>query len=495
MSDNSSSSYKQILKATSIFGGVQVFIILITIIRSKVVALLLGPAGMGIAGLITSTTVFINNLTNFGITTAAVKNIADAFSSNNATKLGKTVSVFRKLVWVTGLLGLVVTLLFSPLLSKISFGNFTYTIFFAFASITLLINQLSEGETTFLRGVRKIKELATSSFIGALTGLVFSIPLYYFFKENGIVPALIISSISTFLSAWYFTSKASVVKVSLLKSEIFSEGREMLKIGFLINLSNLVTLGASFLVRVYISHAGGITDVGLYTAGFSIVGSYVSLVFTAMSTDYYPRLSTIAADNSKCEKEINQQAEIGVLILSPMLITLIVFGKLIIILLYSTKFTAIITMIQWAALGILFKAISWPIAFLFLAKGASKQFFYNELFASIYMLAFNIYGYYLFKLDGLGISYVFSYLVYFVHKYAVSKYFYNIAISKSLIKIFVSQFLIAFLCVMVIQNMELKQGYFFGVLFCIVSFAISIKQLNTLIGLKAFFNRKLLKRA
>lgn len=494
MSDNTS-SYKQIFKATSIFGGVQVFIILITILRSKAVALLLGPSGMGVAGLITSTTAFINNLTNFGITTAAVKNIADAYSSNNALKLGKTVSVFRKLVWITGLLGLVVTLLFSPLLSKISFGNFNYTIVFAFASVILLITQLSEGETTFLRGARKIKELATSTFIGTLAGLLFSIPLYYFLREYGIVPALIISSITTFLSARYFTRKASVVKVPLAKSEIFSEGRDMLKIGFLINLSNLITLGASFLVRIYISNAGGVAEVGLYTAGFSIVGSYVSLVFTAMSTDYYPRLSTVASDNAKCEKEINQQAEIGVLILSPMLITLIVFGKLIIILLYSTKFTAIITMIQWAALGTLFKAISWPIAFLFLAKGASKQFFYNELFASIYMLAFNIYGYHLFKLEGLGISYVFSYLVYFIHKYAVSKYFYKIKISKTLIKIFISQFLLAFLCIMVIQNMKITQGYFIGALFCIISFAISIKQLNKLVGLKAFINGRFLKRA
>src|SRR5690349_21496391 len=212
MSDNTS-SYKQIFKATSIFGGVQVFIILITIIRSKVVALLLGPAGMGIAGLITSTTTFINNLTNFGITTAAVKNIADAYSSNNILKLGKTVSVFRKLVWITGLLGLLVTLLFSPLLSRISFGNFNYTIFFAFASVILLITQLSEGETTFLRGARKIKELATSTFIGTLAGLLISIPLYYFLEEYGIVPALIVSSITTFLSAKYFTNKASVVKV------------------------------------------------------------------------------------------------------------------------------------------------------------------------------------------------------------------------------------------------------------------------------------------
>ena len=49
-------SYRQIMKATSLFGGVQVFQIIIAVVRSKFVAILLGPSGMGIVGLLTSTT-------------------------------------------------------------------------------------------------------------------------------------------------------------------------------------------------------------------------------------------------------------------------------------------------------------------------------------------------------------------------------------------------------------------------------------------------------
>ena len=50
------SSYRQIMKATSLFGGVQIFQIIISVIRSKFVAILLGPSGMGIVGLLASTT-------------------------------------------------------------------------------------------------------------------------------------------------------------------------------------------------------------------------------------------------------------------------------------------------------------------------------------------------------------------------------------------------------------------------------------------------------
>ena len=57
-------SYRSIMKATSLFGGVQVFNILISIIRSKFVAILLGPAGLGIVGLLQSTIGLVTSLTS-----------------------------------------------------------------------------------------------------------------------------------------------------------------------------------------------------------------------------------------------------------------------------------------------------------------------------------------------------------------------------------------------------------------------------------------------
>ena len=44
--DKEQSSYREIFKSTSLFGGVQVFNILIAVIRTKFIAVLLGPAGI-----------------------------------------------------------------------------------------------------------------------------------------------------------------------------------------------------------------------------------------------------------------------------------------------------------------------------------------------------------------------------------------------------------------------------------------------------------------
>ena len=160
MSTDNKSSYRSIFKATSLFGGVQVYQILIQIIKSKFVAVLLGPAGVGIMGLYQSGLQLIQQISSMGLASSAVRDVSEANGTNDIQRIAKTITVVRKLVWHTGLLGLVLVALFSPLLSKASFGNYDYTIPFIILSVTLLIDQISSGQRVILQGLRRLKDLA-----------------------------------------------------------------------------------------------------------------------------------------------------------------------------------------------------------------------------------------------------------------------------------------------------------------------------------------------
>jgi len=210
----------------------------------------------------------------------------------------------------------------------------------------------------------------------------------------------------------------------------------MLTMGFMISLSGLIGIGASYLVRIFINRTGSVADVGLYNAGFTIINSYVGLIFTAMATDYYPRLSAVANNNQLSKQTINQQAEIALLILAPILIVFLVFINWVIILLYSRQFIAVNGMIYWAALGMFFKAASWAIAFVFLAKGASKLFFWNELIVNIYILILNILGYHYWGLTGLGLSFLVGYFLYLVQVYIFAQLKYDFSYDRSFVRIF-----------------------------------------------------------
>lgn len=482
------SSYRQILKATSIFGGVQAFKILIAIINSKAIALLLGPAGMGIIGLFNSTIGLIGGLTNFGLGTSAVKDVAAANATGNDSRIATIVKVLRRWVWITGLLGALVMLIFSPWLSKLTFGNKNYTLAFIWLSITILFQQISSGQLALLQGMRKLKHLAKASMTGSFLGLTISVPIYYFFRINGIVPAIIISSLAVMLLSWYFAGKVELQPVVVSKARTIAEGRAMLKMGFSISITGLFVLGVAYIVRIYINHLGGVAQVGLYNAGFMIINTYVGLVFTAMATDYYPRLAGVSNDISKTNTTINQQAEIAILILAPILTIFLVFINWIIILLYSKQFIEISGMIHWAALGMFFKAISWAIAFLLLAKGASKLFFWNELFANIYMLILNLLGYKFLGLDGLGISFLVGYFLYFLQVYLVTKVKYSFLFEKGIYSLFFIQFFIAILCFGAVKALIAPYSYIVGFALIIISSFYSYRELDKRIGLKVIYD-------
>ena len=142
MSDSNQSSYRSIFKATSLFGSVQFFQILIQIVKSKFIAILLGPAGVGIIGLYQSGMQLVQNITNMGLASSAVRDVSEAFGLKDYSRINQVITTIRRLVWGTGILGMIALAVVSPILSKISFGNYDYTIPFIVLSVTLLLDQI-----------------------------------------------------------------------------------------------------------------------------------------------------------------------------------------------------------------------------------------------------------------------------------------------------------------------------------------------------------------
>lgn len=485
--------YRQVVKATSIFGGVQVFTIIVSIIRSKFIAILLGPTGMGISGLLTATLGMIAGITNFGLATSAVKDIASAHGAGDERRISVIVSVFRRIMLITGILGTLVTIILAPWLSMLIFKTHDYTLAFVWVSITLLLNQLSAGQGVLLRGMRQIKYMAKATALGSLLGLLTTIPLYYFYGIKGIVPAIIISAVFSLLLTWYFSRKLKIKPVPVSISDTYIEAKDMLKLGFMISLSGLIALGVSYAVRIFISNTGGVDQVGLYNAGFAIVNTYVGMIFTAMSADYYPRLSAVADSNEKCKEAINQQAEIALLILAPIIMVFIVFINWVVLLLYSVKFMPINDMILFAILAMFFKAAGWAVAMIFLAKGASKLFFWNELIANAYQLVLNIIGYKYYGLTGLGISFLIAYALYVLQVYIVTTRKYKFRFTGDFIKLFVIQLVLAVICLAVVKLTEGLFQYTFGMIIIAIATLLSYRELNKRIDIAGLLS-KILKK-
>lgn len=494
MSDNNQSSYRSIFKATSLFGGVQFYQILIQIIKSKFVAVLLGPAGVGVMGLYQSGLQLVQQISSMGLSQSAVRDVSEANGTNDMQRIAKTITVIRKLVWITGLLGLIIVACCSPLLSKVSFGNYDYTVPFIILSITLFIDQLSAGQKVVLQGMRRLKDLAKCTAFGVTFGLITSVPLYYWLGIDGIVPTLILNSVCSLILSWFYSRKIKIEKVQVTSKQTLEQGKQMLVMGVSMSLSGIFTTIVAYVLRSFIQSNGGVEQVGLYQAGFVIMTTYVGMVMNAIATDYYPRLAAINKENEKCCEAVNQQGEIGTMILAPMLTCCLVFMPFVLQLLYSNKFLAANEYISWACLGMMLRLAAWVISFLFVAKAESKLFIKLELSANIYYLIFSLLGYKYLGLKGLGIAFALEYIVYFLQCYLIVRKRYDFRFSYSFIKCYGSQLFLVVTCLVIVMFFNGWLEYFLGCVIIAVSCFLSFKGLNQRMNLLGFIKNKIATR-
>lgn len=415
-------TYRQIFKATSIFGGVQVYNIIVGIIRAKVIAILLGPTGVGIISLFTSTIQLLNQATGFGVDQSGVRDIAEAYGTRDEKRISITFTVIRKIIWFTGLFGAIVCIIFAGSLSELTFGTNDYRWSFIILSGVILLTQLGNGQSMLLRGTRRIKELAKSSILGATLGLFVSIPFYYFCGVKGIVPSLFLSSVFVCSIYWLYARKLKVIPSHLTFNQIFKQSKLMVKFGIMLVLSSLLGSVIMYIIRIFISNMGSVNEVGLFSACFMIIENYVRMVFSAMATDFYPRLSAINKWNDKLNEMTNYQIIIGMSIIAPLVVVFIIFAPFLLFLLYSEEFVPITTMLQLAIVGVLFQVASWAMTFIMLAKADTKLYFVKESIAGIFMLLIYILGYYYYGLVGIGIAFILANIFHlcicfvFVHK-------------------------------------------------------------------------------
>ena len=130
MKEKHEESYSHVLKYTGIFGGVQGLNILISLIRNKIVAKLLGPGGMGLTSLFNSSVSFISTSTGFGISFSAVRHVSELFEEGNQQKIAHFVKVVRGWSLLAALLGMLVCVLLGPALSNYTFSWGDHTLHF-----------------------------------------------------------------------------------------------------------------------------------------------------------------------------------------------------------------------------------------------------------------------------------------------------------------------------------------------------------------------------
>lgn len=414
------------MKRLSTFGGVQIFNILITLVRGKLVAMFLGPEGMGISSLLSSSTATVQQFGSLGINLAIVKEVARA--KDDRGRLSVVLGIATRLLLFTSLLGAMLCVVFSPLLSNWCFGNYDYSWSFVCLGVFAALSIGSGGLLSILQGLSEVKRLSKASLAGGLAGLFGGVPLYYFFGNRGIVPAMIVMALTIFLFYYVsFRKSTDYTHPPLSLREHIPLIKKIFSLGFIMMIGGLVGTATNFAINAFVRAYGDIDNVGLYQAASSLTNQYLGIVFSALAMDYFPRLAAAMGERDRMLTVVNRQTEIVMLVAAPLALALIWSAPWVIRILLTDEFLVIIPLMRWLGMGILLQAAVFPLGYLFITGDNRRLYVWMEVvLGNLIWIVFSIGLYYRLGLIGLGVSLVARNIVYLVITYIITSRFYGV---------------------------------------------------------------------
>ncbi len=398
------STYNHIVKYTGFLGIIQVLTMLVNVVRNKLAAVLLGTSGVGLSSLYLNFIGFLHHTSNLGISFSSIKEIAEFYGQGRTDKILRQVEVVRTWSVWTGLAGMLAGILVSPVISYWFFGDFSHIPHVCALSPVMLFMAVTVSEVSILKAVRKLKRVAFVSILGAAGALLLTVPFYYVWGTDGIVPALIFSTLGVMIAHLCLSLPVFPWRVGLFSRDYFRAGWSMVRVGVPYIAATAVNMTVGMGLPLFIANTGELSDVGLYSMGYNLVITYAGVVFTAVDTDYFPRLSSVNGDVERMNLTINRQVKVCVLLMSPFLVAFMIAMPLVIRLLYSSSFLPMTGMAVCASMHMFFKAMTLPVAYTSLAKGDAVMYLGMEVAYDIFMSAGVIAGYALAGVPGTGIA-------------------------------------------------------------------------------------------
>jgi len=477
-------SKSQILKSTAVFGSAQIIIVLVGIVRTKILAILLGPIGVGISGLYQSVLDLFKTASGLGLGYSGVRDIAEASATHNSERIAVVILVLKRWLLFTGVTGLAITIIFSKQISVATFGDTTHAGSFVWLSITLLLSALTSAQSAILQGLRRIADMAKSIMLAAIVGLVTSSVIYYFLGIKGIVLAIIVAGVIELIITWFYSTKIKMSQVSLSISKSFAEGKAMVKLGFFMTISLLASTASMYFVRSFVGHQAGLNAVGYFIAAWTISSLYISAIFNAMAADYFPRLSAVQQDVIAIKKLVNDQTDIALLLTVPLIVIMISFIDWLVPIFYSKAFDTTASILSWQLAGDFFKVLSWPLGFILLAKGKGTIFLCTEVSWNILFCSFSYFGWNFFGIEITGIAFLLAYFIYLLIVYVVvvnvARFQWSPRVWKTIL-FFLPLLLLSFLSARFFSG---SIRFLFAVLLTILALVYSYWQLQSVVDFK-----------
>lgn len=381
--DAGSTTYRDILRSTAVIGGSSLVVMVISLLRMKILAVLLGPTGVGLFALYGSIADLAGAIAGMGVQQSGVRQIAQAAAREAGAQLTRTAATVNRLSIVLGCVGAIGVAALCLPISLLTFATPAYALPVGLVGIVVFFKLQTGGPMALIQGTRRIPELARLNILGALAGVSVTVPLVLILGEAGIVPALIAASAATSALAWLYGRRITSGSALRAHAAFNQEARELLRLGMAFMISGVLTMAAAYLIRIIIVHADGLAAAGMYQAAWAVAGLYVGFVLQSMGMDFYPRLAGVADDTVTVNRMVNEQTQVSLLLAGPGVLATLTLAPLVISIFYSQAFSGAVGLLRWLCLGMMLRVLAWPMGYIIVAKGWQQTFIWVEVAASL----------------------------------------------------------------------------------------------------------------
>lgn len=387
-------------------GGAQVVTLATGFIRTKIIAMLIGPTGVGLVGVLSAFNGNLTALVGWGLGTSGVRTIAGAGDADKATKIAAVRHFGAILSWL-GLLVMVVS--FWPI-GWVTFKSNDYAVEIFIAGLAIPLAIATSMWSALLQANGHLRTLAKSQVLSALIGLLLGLPLIYFFGSKGIAASILLAAAAPALITWRAARSRCLSSADTADPE---DVKALVRLGGALMVVGLSAQASAYVVRLVIIRHEGLAAAGYYQAAFAIAGSLPGFVFMAMGADFFPRIAA-AKDEDEAQELTERQIQAGLLLALPLIVTLLTMGELCIKLLYANTFDAAIPLLTWMVWGVFLRLISWPMGYWMLARGSSATVILAETIGNIILALMPIMLMPFYGLPGAAMGFLLGYLSYTV---------------------------------------------------------------------------------
>jgi O-antigen/teichoic acid export membrane protein len=420
---NEGGSHRQILRSTSIVGGASVLNVLIGLVRTKVAALLLGPAGIGLIGLLQNLMTTASMVSALGLGNVGTRQVAEAAGRDDP---GAVAIARRALFWGTlilAILGGAIFLALHRLLAEGVLGNPALAPGVGWLALGVAMTVAGGSQLALLNGLRRIGDIARVNVLSSLFATVLGIGALYFLGEDGVIVFVLATPLLALVTGHIYVSRLprTDAAIRIPFAQLLRQFVALASLGSAFMIAGLATTGGQLVVRSLVQHKLGAEALGHFQAAWAISMTYIGFVLTAMGTDYYPRLTAAIHDHALANRMVNEQSEVALLLAGPLFMLLLGSAPWVIDLLYSNRFRDAVDILRWQVLGDIMKVAGFPLAYIILASGSGRIYMLSESMAMALFIGLTWIGLPVLGIRSTGIAFVGMYAFYLLFTYTFAR--------------------------------------------------------------------------